>query len=91
MMKRESSDMTEFRFGVRLEDGFVPINPFDRRLTDVGRMCANNQTWVVLRFDLGTGTPADGQFYARPLHAAVPRLRRVFRSVTVQTKQPATR
>ena len=72
--------MSEFRFGTRLEDGFVQINPFDRRLTDVGRMYANNQVYVVLRFDLGTGTPADGQLYARPMHAAVPRLRRVFRS-----------
>ena len=72
--------MSEFRCGTRLEDGFVQINPFDRRLTDVGRMYANNQVYVVLRFDLGTGTPADGQLYARPMHAAVPRLRRVFRA-----------
>jgi hypothetical protein len=79
MMKREAI-MSEFRFGTRLEDGFVQINPFDRRLTDVGRMYANNQVYVVLRFDLGTGTPADGQLYARPMHAAVPRLRRVFRA-----------
>jgi hypothetical protein len=79
-MRKREAIMSEFRFGTRLEDGFVQLNPFDRRLTDVGRMYANNQVYVVLRFDLGTGTPADGQLYARPMHAAVPRLRRVFRS-----------
>lgn len=63
-----------YRLGMRQEDYFVRLSPFDPLLTEVGRLRHQGCEYVVLRHD------RTGALYARDISAVYPRLIRAFRA-----------